>query len=140
LSVDKLFFALDRLGGVASTKELRSAGVDRGRLDVAVQYGKVIRVRKALWALPDVPAEVINALRLGGRLACVSALAFHGEIDETPSPLHIEVLLVSSGTKAAAAGAAGAVRHWSRYPHGHRLAVDQETAWAQYETCAHREA
>lgn len=131
----RFYWELDRLGGVASTSELRALGYGRDDIEVARMHGKIIRVRKALWALPDVSPDIVRAMRLGGRLACVSALAFHGA-DVTPSRvLHIEVLPNTSGSKAAAARRAGAVLHWSRHPLGHRMAVDTHTAWQQYDSC-----
>ncbi|MEQ1737231.1 MAG: type IV toxin-antitoxin system AbiEi family antitoxin domain-containing protein, partial [Rhodoglobus sp.] len=81
--------ALETRGGVATTGELTRLGVDRQRLDIAWMYRRIVRVKRGVWALPTVAPEVIAAHRAGGRLACVSALAFHGVIDDAHSGLHI---------------------------------------------------
>lgn len=127
--------AIDRWGGIASTRELEASGVDRSRLDVAVYYDRVIRVRKGHWARPGLPDEVLAAHRAGGRLACVSALAFHGVIEPVRGPLHIaapdRVFKWRGGVRGA-----DVVRHWSRRQlPGDRFAVSAEVAWAQFALC-----
>ena len=104
-------------------------------IDIACMYGRIWRVRKGLWCLPDLPAPVVRAQRAKGRLACVSALVYHGVIDDTGFDLHV----------AARAGQVSwhpvpsrddLVRHWSRRPlAGDRFAVSPETAWAQFALC-----
>ncbi len=127
--------ALERRGGVATTAELARLGVDRQRLDIAVMYRRIIRVKRGVWALPSVAPEVIAAHRAGGRLACVSALAFHGIIDETETGLHIAA---PSWVKKWRSRHTRdhVVAHWSRrQAAGDCLAVSVEIAWAQFALC-----
>ncbi|HEX7835640.1 MAG TPA: hypothetical protein VF479_09260 [Pseudolysinimonas sp.] len=125
--------AIDRWGGIASTSELAASGVERSILDIAVMYGKVIRVRKGLWSRPELPREVLDAHRAGGRLACVSALAFHGVIEPVDG-LHVAAPF--DVTKWKPRPRRDVVRHWSRRPiPGDKLAVTVEAAWAQFALC-----
>lgn len=69
---------LRRLGGVAETRELRARGIRPSQLSAAVACGDVIRVRRGWYAMPDTPRDLVTAVRIGGRLACVSAAAHYG--------------------------------------------------------------
>ena len=125
--------AIDRWGGIASTAELAASGVERSLLDIAVMYGNVIRVKKGLWGRPDLPPEVIAAHRAGGRLACVSALAFHGVIEPVDG-LHIAAPF--DVTKWKPTPRRDVVRHWSRRAlPGDKFAVTEQVAWAQFALC-----
>jgi very-short-patch-repair endonuclease len=63
---------------IASRDELLSAGA-RGRvLTRDVRDGRLIRVYRDHYALPGTPEHVLRAVRVGGRLACVSDLADRG--------------------------------------------------------------
>lgn len=53
---------------------LRATGAPRRRIDDAVRTGRLIRVRKGRYVLPDLSPELVVAARLGGRLDCVSLL------------------------------------------------------------------
>lgn len=127
--------ALETRGGVATTRELARLGVDRQRLDIAYLYRRIVRIKRGVWALPTVPATVIDAHRAGGRLACVSALAFHGVIDDTHAGLHISA--PSWVTKwRSPQTTEQVVAHWSRRrAPGDCSAVSVETAWAQFALC-----
>jgi hypothetical protein len=77
-SVDLLLDIIDRSGGIASKRQLVAWGVDASWIDLAAWYGRhVIRVRHGWFARSTEHPEVIRAWRVGGRLTCVSALAFH---------------------------------------------------------------
>jgi 4-hydroxy-tetrahydrodipicolinate synthase len=69
--------ALRGRGGIACTRELLADGLDPELIRMAVGYGRVVRLRKGWYAARDTPAEVVEAFRLGGSLACRSALAFY---------------------------------------------------------------
>jgi hypothetical protein len=127
--------AISACGGLATTAELASRGVDRQQLDIAVMYGRVLRVKKGLWAVPGFSPEALPALRAGGRLACVSALVFLEEIEDAGFELHLAAPL---GVTSWHPGRhrRDVVRHWSRHPlPGDRLAVSVEVAWAQFALC-----
>jgi len=98
-------------------------------------YRRVLRVKKGLWAVPGFAPEALPALRAGGRLACVSALVFLGEIDDAGFELHLAAPLGVTSWHPHRRSR-DVVRHWSRSPlPGNRLAVDSDTAWAQFALC-----
>lgn len=65
-------------GGIATRAQILDAGVRGVDVSRAVRAGEVIRVRRAHYALPDAPRDAVSAVRVGGRLGCVSALASYG--------------------------------------------------------------
>ena len=83
--------------GLVRTRELVGVGIDEEWIRIARNYGKLIHVRQGWWALPGTPEMLLRAWRAGGRLACVSALAFHGVSLELGDHLHIEVSAASKG-------------------------------------------
>ncbi|UOQ89554.1 type IV toxin-antitoxin system AbiEi family antitoxin domain-containing protein [Agromyces endophyticus] len=64
----------DRLGGVARTSDLLSAGVDAKSIARAWRVGDIRRVRPGVYATPTAAAEVVTAARHVGMLGCVSRL------------------------------------------------------------------
>lgn len=82
---------LRRLGGVARVSRLRTAGASPSDLRDAVASGALIRIRKGWMALPDAHPELVRAVALGGRVACLSAARHLGlwTPDEEGSALHI---------------------------------------------------
>lgn len=127
--------ALRRFDGLATTAELRARGIERGMIDIAYMYGRVWRVRKGLWALPDIPRAVLAAQRAKGRLACVSALVFHGVIEDGGFKLHLSAR-IGQVSWHPVPERPEIVRHWSRTPlDGDRFAVSAEVAWAQFALC-----
>ena len=128
--------ALRRSDGLATTSELRARGIDRGMIDIAYMYGRIWRVRKGLWCIPDLARPVLQAQRAKGRLACVSALVYHGLIDDEGFDLHVSARLGQVSWHPVPSRK-GVVRHWSRTPlDGDRFAVGPETAWAQFALCS----
>ena len=63
---------------IATRNELTSSGLTDRQLAVAVQSGALIRVRRGYYAQPDADSALVRAVRVGGRLACVSALRGQG--------------------------------------------------------------
>ena len=59
---------------IASRAELRACGASSAMLTGAVRGGHLIRVRRDHYALPQTDRHVLRAVRVGGRLGCVSAL------------------------------------------------------------------
>jgi hypothetical protein len=140
-----LLDSIERRGGCAYRWELRAGGASIDMIDVAAYYGhQVIRVRKGLYAAVGEDPEVLRAWRVGGRLTCVSALAFHG--DESPPPvLHIEVpansprLRDPDRRRRPLGPDAAVVVHWARYPGpGDRRAVTVEHAEVLAAACGVR--
>ena len=59
---------------VASREQLLAAGASGRLLSTAVKGGYLVRARRDHYVLPGTSANLIRAVRIGGRLACVSAL------------------------------------------------------------------
>jgi hypothetical protein len=99
---------INELGGIASTQQLDAAGYWQSMIQLYSMYGTIINVCKGWWATPMTPQHLIVARRAGGRLACVSALAYHGFAQWT-EPLHI-----SLGRSRKKPRDPTLVLHWSR--------------------------
>ena len=76
--MDALASALDATGGVAHVRTLRAAGLGKDRLERAADSGRLLRVRRGVYASRTAHADVVRAARVGGRLAGASAAALHG--------------------------------------------------------------
>jgi hypothetical protein len=117
--------------GLVRTRELLEAGTDTEMIRWTRNYRKIVHVRHGWWALPSTDERLMRAWRSGGRLACVSALAFHGQIVDLGEPLHIEVPEHSSRPRSP-----GVVVHWaSDQRNGDRRAVSVEVAERQASRC-----
>lgn len=68
----------ERLGGAATTAELRAAGATTRSLRDAVARGELIRARAGVYLLSGLPSAVVAAHRHRGVLDCLSAARFHG--------------------------------------------------------------
>lgn len=60
-------------GGVARTSTLRRAGCTRTRIDKAVAAGRIVRVRRGVYGLPDEARVLGLALQHNALLTCLSA-------------------------------------------------------------------
>jgi very-short-patch-repair endonuclease len=78
-----------RLGGAAETRELVALGIAPHRLTGAVRAGELVRVRRGWYALRDTDPALLDAIRVGGRLACVSAAAYYGWATPERHGLHV---------------------------------------------------
>ena len=117
--------------GLVRTRELLAFGYDDERIRMAHNYRLLVRVRQGWWALPGTAEILLLAWRAGGRLACVSALAFHGMSLELGDRLHIEVSAGSHGALKP-----GMCVHWSTsQANGDRRAVSLEVALRQASRC-----
>jgi hypothetical protein len=76
---------------VASRLELMSAGATGHDLTVAVSSRRLVRIRRDHYALPATERPIQEAIRIGGRLGCVSALSHYGvfAFDTTFAHLHL---------------------------------------------------
>lgn len=82
-------YAVDRCrahGGVARTSTLVAAGVGKALLADAVRAGELLRPRQGIYALPDTPPPVREALSHRGKVACVTAARRYGlwTLDDGP--------------------------------------------------------
>ncbi|MCI2957493.1 DUF559 domain-containing protein [Agromyces atrinae] len=80
---------LARLDGVAETRELVRAGIEPRQLTIAAACGDVLRIRRGWYALPSTPDDLITAIHIGGRLACVSAAAHYGWATPEHHAVHV---------------------------------------------------
>lgn len=90
-------YLLNRLrssGGVAAVRELYVTPSEQRALARAAAGGALIRARRGVYSLPDLPVEVLLAAQIGGRLTGPSALTHHGlwvpPARHSPE-LHVEV-------------------------------------------------
>ncbi|MFC5931204.1 type IV toxin-antitoxin system AbiEi family antitoxin domain-containing protein [Cryobacterium melibiosiphilum] len=58
---------------IVSRLDLRSSGLSPQGITAAVKSGELLRVRRDHYALPDTDRHTLEAVRIGGREACVSA-------------------------------------------------------------------
>lgn len=123
------------LGGIARRSDLRRMGIDDQAVRIFIVHGGLLRVRQAWYALPDTHVDAVRACEIGGRLACASALRFHGEPVADDGVLHVE--MPANAVAREPRYAWGIVRlHWPRHAsRGNRAVVDAEAAWRQWERC-----
>lgn len=114
----------------------------RELIEIALRYRSLQRVRKGWYANPHESPEVVRAWRVGGRLACLSAVAYHrGEAP--PAVLHVEVPGNTSRLRSPErrgkplAADERVIVHWARAASpGNRRAVDLSAASRQADRCA----
>jgi hypothetical protein len=105
---------------VADRRSLLASGATGAGLTSAVQAGFLVRPRRDHYALPGTPAAIIRAVRVGGRLSCVSALHLLGVFAMDASIPHIHVMRRASRlrspnsrlTSLGESNRADAVLHW----------------------------
>lgn len=126
------------LGGVATRGQLLDAGARGVEVSRAVRAGELVRVRRAHYALPEAPREALSAVRIGGRLGCVSALASYGVWTRAASEVHVALpanaarlrtnrALVPADEPLTSDRALLQVElHWTDIPFGARI---DESAW-----------
>ena len=117
--------------GLVRTRELLAIGYEDETIRISRNYGVLTHMREGWWALPGTPQGLLKAWRAGGRLACVSALAFHGVALDLGDELHIEVAAASKGALQP-----GMHVHWSTSQrNGDRRAVSVDVAKRQAGQC-----
>lgn len=131
-----------RLGGIASRRELlRLSHLTETDFWFALHYGRLDRIRQGWYASSDLPADARAAWVAGGPLACVSALAHYGMVDEADAAVEtaLHICLPADGHIGRDAPD-NLVVHWStadRYS-GSRRAVSPAVALRQARVCARR--
>ncbi len=125
---------------MASTAQLHALGLDDMDIRISTWYGTLVRVRRGWYAQPHADPAAVEACRLGGRLACVSALKYHGEEVADDGRLHIEVP-ANAVPRPETVGNDAVRVHWARHPSpGDQAAVDAVAAHRQAGRCAARTA
>lgn len=80
---------LDELGGIATRRQLLRRGFTGRQLTAAVRAGSVRRVRQGYYASPSAILDRLAAVRLGGRLGCLSATKSFGLWEVSESLVHV---------------------------------------------------
>jgi hypothetical protein len=101
-----------------------------------------MRIRHGIYALPDLPADILCAVTVGGRLGRASALAHYGLGDATPL-LHVTVERGAKWLRSPYDAKTpldpsrdGVVVHWTRRRlDGTRLVVSAAEAQPQAARC-----
>lgn len=92
MRVDDAAHVVARLGGIATTAQLRAAGVHPDAIGRAVRLrSTLVRPRRGILALPSTPPVLLRAIRAGGALAATSAAEFHGLWTPQDARLHVSV-------------------------------------------------
>ena len=101
--------------GTFTTEELRASGHTIDSIRAAIGAGRLERIIRGWYCVPGTDRDIVRAIRVGGRLTCVSALALLGAWT-APTPaeaLHIGFPSHASGRRASVRGLPeAAVAHW----------------------------
>ena len=143
---------IHELGGVARASELHARGHPAWELRMLSEYGRIVRVRKGWYAAPATSPQLLRAWRVGGRLACISALIHHGLVDADETALHVGITTGTSRLRhpddkrerLTPGHDDSIVLHWAprettaRHDETSRLVVPLEIALEQAEHCRPR--
>lgn len=103
---------ISKRGGAAHTSDIYAAGFSRNAVARAVQSGRMLRIRRSWILLPECSSPaIIGALRVGGRLTCVSEAERRGLWVPAYDDIHVAVL-----PGAARINTEGLRVHWSSGP------------------------
>jgi very-short-patch-repair endonuclease len=80
-------------GSAVHVRTLREEGISEHELRLAVRSGEVERIRQGWYCQPGDPSDEVRALRVGGRLGCVSLLRMHGVWLMPDTRLHVAVAM-----------------------------------------------
>lgn len=79
-------------GGVLSYRAMDAAGIGRASVASARAAGLITRVRQRWFAVPDAPADVVRAARVGGSLTAASVAGLEAVwLREPDNVLHVRV-------------------------------------------------
>jgi len=117
------WYEVFRLSGrvVMQRHELGAAGATDRSLAAAIAGGYLMRVRRGYYALPTATPHLIQAVRVGGRLGCISALRHVGVFGFDHRNAHIQLDRQASRVRGPLRGAgplnhtnrSGATLHWA---------------------------
>lgn len=115
--------------------QLLEQGWNGRRLAAAVRDGRLIRARNDVYLAPDAHPDLVDACRVGGRLACVSELTRRGIFVLDSSVLHLQLGPHNSHVRHIGRPLR---RHWqsgTRSPHPRSTSVEVVDAVIQSVTC-----
>ena len=96
---------------VFTRSDLLARGLSGRSITRAVEAGALLRLRRDRYAYPDIAAEVAEAVRIGGRLSCLSLLVAIGIFVHRASGLHVQ--LAPDASRVRPPGSARTRLHWS---------------------------
>lgn len=98
---------------VFTTKELRAAGATITSIRGRIERGEIHRIINGWYGEAQTPGVVVLAMRIGGRLGCVSALELHGAWHPPDCGVHVLFPSHASGRRSAGRDPGESiVRHW----------------------------
>lgn len=115
--------------------ELLGGGLSSEALTRGVRAGTILRPRSGVYLPPETPTDIVAAIRVGGRLACVSELARLGVFVRDSATLHLHITRGSSRLRDLPRSVR---RHWRplrRSPHPADATVDVFDALIQAIGC-----
>ena len=96
-----------------TTRELYGAGETTATIRASIACGARFRVIGGWYGDSSTPEEAVLAMRIGGRLGCVSALRLHGAWFPPAAGLHVVFPSSASGRRSfGREQGASVVRHW----------------------------
>lgn len=133
-------------GSVATRRELIAEGYTGRQLGYAVAIGMLLRVRKGWYATPDADPALLTAIRVGGRLGCVSAAEVYGWATAEGHTVHISLAENASRLRHSETWAVqppaneipGVTLHWHspvRRPNRQRLLTSRYETALQIASC-----
>jgi very-short-patch-repair endonuclease len=100
--------------GIFTTAELRARGETTATIRLKIASGDGFRIIKGWYGDRSTPDEPVLAMRIGGRLGCISALALHGAWVPPDAGTHVMFPTAASGRRSAGRPhGPSIVRHWS---------------------------
>src|SRR5690554_6212633 len=87
---------LSHPGQVARTQSLLRKGFSAQEIRYAAELGKILKIRKGWYGSRTLPQDLIQAVRVGGRLCGPSAAKYHGLWVPPFDGIHISVPNFSS--------------------------------------------
>ena len=114
-----------------TTAELQARGHSDAQIRAEVAGGALEPVIRGWYCRADADRAIVRAMRLGGRISCVSALALLGGWDPPDSGLHVGFPSHASGRRLARAEEAGGRRRaLASEERVHRIRVRRDNARA----------
>lgn len=97
-----------------TTAELRARGETVDSVRDSIAASERFRIIKGWYGTDRTPQDAVLAMRMGGRLGCVSALRLHGAWVPPEHGVHVVFPTSASGRRSAGRErGASIVRHWS---------------------------
>ncbi len=113
---------------VQTRTDLQVRGMSRTAIDQAVARGALIRARRGCYLEAGTPAAIVQAVRIGGRLTCLSVLVMHGVFVQRKARVHVHMPRSATRMRAAYDRSIPLASRQKRLQVLHWLALRQEVA------------